>query len=345
AILATAAGWLAYSHVAVTDIPMAACFSVAVLFAVSSGEKERSSEYVLASGALALAVLGKSLVPLVLFAPVVAVDYRRLREWLRPAPVAAFLVIALPWHSLCAMRNGAELWNVLFVQQQFGRFFSPERQHVQPWWFYLPVLLLLLFPWFPLLAVVDRDWRDRRTRLLGAVVIFGFLFFSKSVNKLPGYLLPLLPSVCILIGRGLARTKRVGLAMILPAALLGAIPVAAHILPYALATGLRSRSFPWSELAVWTGGAAVAATALALLLKQRSFPVVAAAAAALCIALQFAAFPAIDRAVSARSLWRERHPSCVPSADRALQYGLNYYAGRELPECAVLDQSRLKVVR
>src|SRR6202050_113097 len=35
AILATAAGWLAYSHVAVTDLPLSALFSAAILFSLT----------------------------------------------------------------------------------------------------------------------------------------------------------------------------------------------------------------------------------------------------------------------------------------------------------------------
>ncbi len=35
AILATSAGWLAYSHVAVTDLPLSALFSAAILFSLT----------------------------------------------------------------------------------------------------------------------------------------------------------------------------------------------------------------------------------------------------------------------------------------------------------------------
>ena len=201
--LATTAGWFAYSHVAVTDLPLAALFSGAVLLVCDEGEAT-PARITAAAACLGLATLAKSLVPLVLFVPVWLLDYRRLRLWLRPAPLAAFTLIAVPWHVLCAVRNGRQFLRILFVEHQFGRFTSPALQHGQRWWFYLPVFLLLLYPWFPLLAWADCDIRDRRVRTLTGVLVWGVVFFSLSVNKLPGYLLPLFPSACILIGLGLS---------------------------------------------------------------------------------------------------------------------------------------------
>jgi hypothetical protein len=53
--------------------------------------------------------------------------------------------------------------------------------------------------------------------------------------------------------------------------------------------------------------------------------------------LKIAAFPAIDRAVSARPLWREiegrRASVCVGDIGRAWRYGLNYYSVAPLPDC------------
>ena len=119
----------------------------------------------------------------------------------------AFSLCSLPWYLLCLIRNGSEFPRVFFVEQQFARFGSSALQHVQPWWFYLPILPLLLYPWFPVLALTPRGLagpeRDARLRLLAVVVVFGFVFFSAAVNKLPGYLLPLLPLVCTVMGFGL----------------------------------------------------------------------------------------------------------------------------------------------
>ncbi|HET8547499.1 MAG TPA: hypothetical protein VFL57_05835, partial [Bryobacteraceae bacterium] len=71
--------------------------------------------------------------------------------------------------------------------------------------------------------------------------------------------------------------------------------------------------------------------------NRREFALGSLAAAA-CIAtayLQFASYPVLDRDVSARQQWRSAPSACIPPyTRRALVYGLNFYAGRELPECA-----------
>ena len=345
-ILSTSAGWLALSHVAVTDVPMAALFTAAVLFAMA----QRNTA---AAAALGFAVLAKSLVPVVLFAPVAAVGYRRWREWLKPAPVLVFLAIAVPWHVLAFVRNGYEFVRVLFVQQQVGRFISPERQHAQQWWYYLPVFLLFLYPWFPLLPFAARNWRDRRTMTLLAVVLFGLIFFSGSLNKLATYVLPLLPATCILIGIGLARTPRHAVAPILAISssvvLLGALPFAAAVVPAAVAVGLSGAPRPWNELAFGFPVAAAAGILLVPLFRIGTTRVAWGSAFGLAglafLWFQFAAFPALDRAASARPMWRRQHPECAPELDRSVLYGLYYYSGGALPGCAVLDRTHARVVR
>lgn len=338
AILATTAGWVALSGIAVTDIPLAVFFSGAVLFAL-----ER--RFTAAAASLGLAVLAKSLVAPILFLPVLALDYRRIREWLRPGPVAAFLAVSLPWHLLCFLRNGREYLWVLFVQQQFGRFTSTERQHVQRWWFYFPVLLLLLYPWFPLMAVAARNWRDRRVRTLMAVVVFGFLFFSASENKLPGYLLPLAPSACVLMGIGLARLAKPERAIVVPVALLGIVPAASRALPAAIANGFHSAPVSGQGIAIGCALLGAIGVGCAAFLKNRALPIAFALTAAAFLWLKLATYPALDRAATGRPLWNLRHPECVATDQRGLIYSLDYYAAQALPRCAVLDPSPARVVR
>ncbi len=330
AILATSAGWLAYSHVAVTDIPLAVFFTAAVLL---SFRRSLTGSAI----CLALAVLAKGLVPLVLFLPVLFFCWRKIRF----LPVVVFAALALPWYALCTLRNGPEFLRVFFVEHTFGRFSSDAMQHVQAWWFYFPALLLLLFPWFPLLAFARRGWNDTRIRTIAAVVIFGFLFFSAARNKLPGYLLPLIPSACLLMGFGLAQARDAKWAAVGPIALLGALPATIQVLPVALDRGLRASSIPWTGLA-----AGVAAGLLAgLILRRYAFPAALMLAAAGFFLLQISAFPAIDRSASARPIWLRKQPSCISGVRRSLVYGLNYYTGRELPECGVVDPNRSSVVR
>ena len=349
AILATSAGWLTYSEIAITDLPLAVFFSAAVLLSLPWVLRGERSWLTLAAACLGLATLAKGLVPLVLFLPVVALRFRQIRDWLRPGPLLVFLLVALPWYVLCTLRNGPEFLKVFFVQHHFQRFTASDLQHVQPWWFYLPILLVLLYPWFPLLGFIrpGRIGKDPRLRALAAVLIFGLVFFSAAVNKLPGYLLPLLPSTSILMGAALAeRTTRPSI-LVASIALLGILPVAAQVAPEALAHGLRSATFPWRSTVVSLASAAL----LALLLSRlpaihRVFPQTAFVLAALAFLwFEITAFPRFDRAASARPLWISTHPECVSQLPRATIYGLYYYSHRLLPKCTVLDPGPLRVVR
>jgi 4-amino-4-deoxy-L-arabinose transferase-like glycosyltransferase len=340
AMLATTAGWLTYSHVAVTDLPLAAFFSASVLMAMPWAAHEKRREGLTAAAAcLGLAALAKGLVPLILFLPVLAFGWRRLGDWFRPGPILALAILAGPWYVLCTIRNGNEFLSVFFVQQHFQRFTSEGLQHVQPVWFYVPVFLLLLYPWFPVLAI---PWgglsvwlRDRRALVLGATVIFGFVFFSISINKLPGYLLPLLPLACVLIAFKLARTPHPETAVVAPITLLGALPVIGMVAAEALAFGLRNAQIQWSAGAILLAIAGGAGVLVAIAMRGRAVETAGVLVGLGLLWFQFAFFPLFDVAASARPLWIRDRPQCASNLPRGLLYGLNYYAQRRLPECSV----------
>jgi len=173
-----------------------------------------------------------------------------------------------------------------------------------------------------------------------AWVLFGLLFFSAAVNKLPGYVLPLVPAVCALIGIGLAEAKQAGAALTVSALLLVVFPIAVPLLPAAVAQGL-SRApgvrFDWNWLLP------IALSGAIWLLSRYGKTGTAAAVLAICAAaglfyIKAVALPDVDRAASARSLWRtiQARPGdvCVDTLNRSLRYGLNYYSGVPLPDCA-----------
>jgi 4-amino-4-deoxy-L-arabinose transferase-like glycosyltransferase len=344
AILGTSAGWLAYSHVAVTDLPLAAFFSAAVLCSLPAKNEEPLRQA--AAVFLGLAVLAKSLPPLVLFLPVLVLDYRNWRRWLLSWPLAAFLLVALPWHILGFLRNGTHFLYVLFVEQQLSRFHTDALQHVQPWWFYGPVLLLFLYPWFPLIPLVvnklgtDVEIRnDHSIRVLAAVTVWGFVFFSASVNKLPGYVLPLVPATCILLGIALAGTARRERWLIAPIGLLGALPLAASVVPESVAHGLRAAQIPWMIGVAGLAVLLVIGGVFAVWQPTRTFWAAVFLASAGFFQLEMDLFPALDRVGSARPLWSASHPECAPILPRGMLYGLYYYSEKALPDCAIVDKN------
>ena len=132
---------------------MAAFFSAAMLLGMIWAGSGRMLWLSTAAASLGLAVLAKSLVPLALAIPFAWYARARLASLLRWQPITVFCAVAVPWHALCYMKNGAPFLRTLFAEQQFSRFFSPALLHTQPFWFYLPVMLAALFPWTPALAL------------------------------------------------------------------------------------------------------------------------------------------------------------------------------------------------
>jgi hypothetical protein len=124
---------------------------------------------------------------------------------------------------------------------------------------------------------------------------------------------------------------------------MGALPIAVHVLPGALAGGLGSTSISIPLLSLWVCGAALGGLLLAVFF---SAPAAFALIAAAFLWFEAAAFPGVDQAASARTLWLNKHPVCAPPLRAGLVYSLNYYAGRELPACDPdLDQPAVTVVR
>jgi len=345
-ILGTSIAWLGFSQVGVTDLPMAATFSAAMLLALPWVARGDARFLPAASALLGLAVLAKSLVPLALAAPLVAARYRSWRDLVRPRVLAPFLIVALPWHLLCYWRNGRVFVDTLFVQHQFGRFTSTSLMHPEPWWFYFSIFVGLLLPWAPLLILLARRgaYGDPRRRFLLAWVGFGLLFFSAAANKLPGYVLPLLPAAAALMAVTLGEVRDARLPLLAAALLLVVFPIAAPILPAAVANGLSRAPRPAFQ---WTWLLPAVAGAAAWMLESRSRRLAAVLSIALgagagTIYLKKAATPELDRIASTRILWREIAGSteeiCVDNIRRDLRYSLNYYSGTPLPECS--DQPR-----
>jgi 4-amino-4-deoxy-L-arabinose transferase-like glycosyltransferase len=141
-----------------------------------------------------------------------AVITRRWRDALRllhPVGFAAFCVTALPWYILCAQRN-PDFFHVFIIEHNFKRFLTPEFQHLQPFWFYAEIILLAFLPWTAALlwALVVGLGRLRQTRRLSEFTCFllcwaGFcvVFFTISRSKLPGYILPAVPAIGLILSR------------------------------------------------------------------------------------------------------------------------------------------------
>lgn len=336
AILGTSAGWLAYSLVAVTDIPLSITFCAALLLSLAPLTTRRA---LITGVLLGLAMLAKGLVPLVLFVPVLWLYRRNLKLLLLVA--GACVAVAAPWYTLVTLRNGRAFFDEFIWKHHFQRFATDQLQHVRPFWFYIPVLLAGVFPWTPLLALVRFRFRvDDRIQFLGLWTLYALVFFSASRNKLPGYILPLLPAVALLLGVSLAWSRRSRISLGFAALFVGLVPIALSILPQALVYGLSRSRFPQVDW-MWLAAGVVAAFAcLVLEFQDRRADAVILIAVALSITLFQAKaklLPALDRSVSVRAFYTRHNAwldnACLQDVNRDATYGLQYYARRKFPVC------------
>lgn len=133
------------------------------------------------------------------------------RGWYLRAGVAigAGLAILLAWALPAGMAGGEAYRNELFFLQTAGRVVD-SFDHARPLHWYLPMLLVLLFPW----VIWPRLWRavfaqrprlDDGSRFLASWLLPTFGVFCLVSGKQVYYLLPLLPAAAMAVALVLAR--------------------------------------------------------------------------------------------------------------------------------------------
>jgi len=221
-VLATSLLYYALSRAIILDMPVSVLLSVALLcFLLGTHEplglRRRLFMWGFYSFA-ALAVMTKGLIGILIPGMVIGVwiillgEWRVLKTMYLSSGLLLFLLIAAPWHILVNRAN-PEFFNFYFIHEHFLRYLTKIHSRYKPAWFFIPVVLLGLFPWsaFLIQAVkhnLPPSWRERHEHrdtlflLLWAGLVF--LFFSASSSKLIPYILPVFPPLSLLIGRYLA---------------------------------------------------------------------------------------------------------------------------------------------
>jgi 4-amino-4-deoxy-L-arabinose transferase-like glycosyltransferase len=121
----------------------------------------------------------------------------KLRQWgrmmLNPAAWLTFLTVGLPWYIVIYLKEGPGFFEGFIGAHNIGRFTQAMEGHSGPWWYYLPVILLVAFPFGFLILQPLRRFRELVSsdlnRFLIVWFVFVLVFFSFSATKLPHYLL------------------------------------------------------------------------------------------------------------------------------------------------------------
>lgn len=226
AMLGSGLGFLLGGQYVNHDMVVACWISVAIwcfALALGHGQKPHPGWARMGFVACGLGVMSKMLIGLLLPGLVLVVWIAWTRQWRKLlylpwfSGLLLFALITVPWFVLEQARYPG-MFDYLFIGQQFGRYTGSTFNNSQAWWFYLPTLLLLLFPWaFFALALgwLSRPGRNPSTpadatsqwqALCWIWLVAITVFFSIPRSKIVGYVLPVLPPLALLAAWGWERT-------------------------------------------------------------------------------------------------------------------------------------------
>jgi 4-amino-4-deoxy-L-arabinose transferase-like glycosyltransferase len=123
--------------------------------------------------------------------------------------VAGGAAIGLAWAVPAAIAGGPDYAKAIFWGQSAGRV-ADSFAHRAAWWYYLPLLPLVLFPWlaWPTLWRGARRLfasdRDVGMRFCTAWLVLTLVAFSLVSGKQAKYLVPMLPAFALFAARALA---------------------------------------------------------------------------------------------------------------------------------------------
>lgn len=357
-----------FAHAAATDMPFAACLTLVMLAAANlllDDNPAYTRAWTAAFGAaLGLAVLAKGPAAVALAGGSTALwaiatgNFHKVWRLCRPTATLVFAGVAAPWYALCAERNPSFL-RVFLLEHNVERFLTNRYQHQQPIWFFVPILLVAAFPWTLLLVpgIVDgwrafrgAAWRQSPSAFFAAWIVFPFLFFSASQSKLPGYILPAVPPLLLVLARTLVRDTNAATTsgqtrFLWVSSVLMAAGLAPAVYAFAASSSLLARAFPAAPnlsltglgILLFIGGTWISAAGqLQALWKSAA---IASVAFALSVGLAaYTLLPALGPEISPRELTFEARDHAAGAAiavydlPRAWQYGAEFYLERSLPE-------------
>jgi 4-amino-4-deoxy-L-arabinose transferase-like glycosyltransferase len=241
------------------------------------------------------------------------------------------VLLALAWAIPAAHAGGPAYAGEIFLRQTTGRLVQ-SFAHARPWWWYLPILPLMLLPWTLCLGrntlATPPPPRDPKelNRFVATAFIPGFVIFSLISGKQPHYLLPMLPALALIGGVQLAAGR-----WRLSAWRAGAVLI---VIGLVAALGLGRLAAPASGTGAYVCGALVVLTGLLCMpWRARSLPVAAIALGmlttlTLCkLAFVLSIGPRYDvGAVAQRIATAQR--AGVPLLYVGSEYGLFTFAGR-----------------
>ncbi|WP_103102979.1 glycosyltransferase family 39 protein [Pseudomonas sp. LFM046] len=227
-VLSSCLLWIAFSTSAMFDVLLAFFTLLGMHGTLSAAQGDRKG-FLLLGLAIGLGVLAKGPVILLHTLPVALLAFwwqpaLTRHRWLAGVALAALFgaAIALAWAIPAGLSGGESYRHAIFWGQTAERMVQ-SFAHRRPFWWYLPTLPFLLFPWLLWPAVwrgsrqLLREGLDPGTRFCLAWLVPVLVALSLISGKQVHYLIPLFPAFALLVARALAGRTLAGVSW-LPAA-------------------------------------------------------------------------------------------------------------------------------
>ncbi len=122
-------------------------------------------------------------------------------------PIFVAIVVSLPW-AIDIWFKDPDFWHFFIFNEHIRRFMEANAQHTEPFWYYIPALILGALPWTfvspaAISGIIKKGTGNTMVRYLLCWFIFPFIFFSISKGKIATYILPCFPALALLFAIGL----------------------------------------------------------------------------------------------------------------------------------------------
>jgi 4-amino-4-deoxy-L-arabinose transferase-like glycosyltransferase len=163
-------------------------------------------------GFLSKGLIGVVLPGLVILAWLIATNQtRRLLRFPWISGSLLLCCVTLPW-IVQVQSQFPDFLDYFIIRQHFSRFTGNNFNSQQAWWFYLPVISILMFPWLFILCWstfkssrtgfklnrIPQGSNDSWVQLCWVWLIVMMVFFSIPKSKLIGYILPVIAPIAVL---------------------------------------------------------------------------------------------------------------------------------------------------
>ncbi len=226
-----------FSKLAITDMTLAFFISAAIAFfylgyrerqeiqqKFALKEKQSSAWFSLSFVMMAFGMLCKGPVAVLLPLAVIfifLVIEKDLFDFLNDTWVelgiglGLFLLISVPWYLAVHLASSGKFTYEFFMGHNLSRYLNVLTNHSGPLWYYIPVVIVGLFPWsfFLVQAIVSNDFSTKfnlraesakSAHLMSFCSLWAaliFIFFSISQTKLPTYITPIYLPLVIIVAK------------------------------------------------------------------------------------------------------------------------------------------------